>query len=240
MNSENGELLPGTFRAVTHGQRMTTNAAFMRFVIVTSQSELRHIAKIGSKTGRELQRSEPATYRCGLRPACFSPQTKRVKFSPGNPHFLGRRESPRCVSFQSWQAFWCWRWNSRLGLVVGPHSLKQLEQRLRDLRGEPAQRVEPYRHLRQTRRCLRPRQRQRIRQFRPWLHSNGHLRRRHRDERSTGGQTDRVAGAPRLYPATNVAVPTTANAILRQIDRTGLNRAASSILAQNWCFRDFD
>ena len=37
---------------------------------------------------------------------------------------------------------------------------------------------------------------------------------------------DRVAGAPRLYPATNVAVPTTANAILRQIDSTGPNHAA--------------
>jgi hypothetical protein len=135
---------------------------------------------------------------------------------------------------------WCWRWNSRLGRAVGTHSLKQREQRLRDLRAELPQRVEPYRHLRQTRRCLRPRQRQRIRQFRPWLHSNGHLRRRHRGERSTGGQTDRVAGAPRLYPATNVAVPTTANAIPRQIDSTGLNRAASSFLAQNWCFRDFD
>src|ERR1700726_738721 len=46
-----------------------------------------------------------------------------------------------------------------------------------------------------TRRFLPPRQKQRIREFRPWLHSNGHLRRRHRGERSTGGQTDRVAGA---------------------------------------------
>jgi hypothetical protein len=37
----------------------------------------------------------------------------------------------------------------------------------------------------------------------------------------------RVAGARRWHRATNVAVPTSASALLRQIDTTGPNHAAS-------------